>query len=170
MSASGSSASLCPESNEQPTGTVPWMCGQRWPTQPAFTPRPTQGAGVGCGAGDGEALEILDSPQSGHCQPPNSAETTQRASVSWPPPGPIPGQGARTGWHRATGEGKMSFHSRSAADPAKVLVPPMYGGRERKERIFLLRNHLTNGSYRISPIAAVWNLMLCQVLHKHRLL
>lgn len=88
-------------------------------------------AGGGCGAGDGEALEILDSPQSDHCQPSNSAETTQRASVSWPPPGPIPGQGARTGWHRASGEGKMSFHSRSAADPAKVLVPPMYGEREK---------------------------------------
>lgn len=76
MSSSWSSASLCPEPNEllQPIRTMPWVCaGLRlgWCTEPPFTPRPAWWAGGGCGPWGNTGGGRFDSPQSGHCQPPN---------------------------------------------------------------------------------------------------
>lgn len=123
MPASGSPASLCPEPNGllQPMRTVARVCvglGPRRCTEHPFTPRPARwadggagGWGKRCGGGG------LDGPQSGRCRPPDPAETTQSASVSWAPTWP-PSQALcpRTLalGHLPGAGGKMSFYSLSS--------------------------------------------------------
>lgn len=147
FSPSGSPASLCFAPDESPHSPQEQSLDVRTPgAEVAHTtflhPQASPGGrwwvwGWGGGSSGGGGL---DRPQSGHCQSLNSAETTQRASVSRHPPGPVMGRVPIYAGMGPRVKERCSF-IHSAADPAKVGITHVErvreqrgrrGGRERK--------------------------------------